>query len=70
MRGLQYTCEKCGQIYYTRYTAASSGAMFDLHMAFFKDDDKDNEDQNQEVDGTVPLFESNDDQNDERHSAA
>ena len=41
MRGEQYTCDKCGQIYFARYTAAASVALFDLSMNYDDDEEED-----------------------------
>ena len=38
MRGEQYTCDKCGQIYFARYTAAASVALFDLNLSYDDND--------------------------------
>ena len=61
MRGEQYTCAKCGQIYFTRYTTAASVALYDLNLSY----DDDEEDQLDEL-----LIVTQDEYDEDEYSAS
>ena len=63
MRGPQYTCEKCGKVYFSRFTAANPNAMFDLEYDMLQED-SDSDDDYETV--TEPLF----DHDEEHHSSS